>query len=426
MKKITFFLATILITAGISATVVVETNWQFSASTTPGTLPTWIGTGNLCRGLAYGKMGANERVFVVSRQDGNLIHVLNASTGEKVGTLPMGTNIVTGSYFVINDAGMTSDGVLLVGSMNLAGGDFKVYRWDSETSDPTLAINYPAALGRMGDKITVTGSITTGTARVYAATASAVDGKTQIYYFDMIADDANPGKYKFVQTPKTLVSVATSTSNPGIGLKPNGDFYYKSGGTQITSFTAAGTEISVSNPNVVASGGNTVRYMGKDASDNEYICYFRNGTGQEKVNILKLPNGDLANATRIDSTSALGTNSNGNGTSGLVVNVLPNNDVELYVLSTNNGIGKYTVKGLFVTTGTNDVSNKNINLTYSGNIIAVEGTQASSIEIFNALGQKVHTALNSNQIATHNLHGIYIVQIKTDGKLVKTAKVLIE
>jgi len=133
-------------------------------------------------------MGANERVFAVSREGGNLVHILNASTGADIGTLPMGTGVVTGSYFVINDAGMTSDGILLVGSMALANGEFKVYRWDTETSDPTLAISYPAALGRLGDKITVVGSISAGTARVYAATASAVEGKTKIYYFDMVAD----------------------------------------------------------------------------------------------------------------------------------------------------------------------------------------------------------------------------------------------
>lgn len=424
MKKFTSLFAILSIAMSVSAAAIVETNWVFSAATNPSTLPAWIGTGNLARGLAYGKMGANERVFVVSRQDGNLVHVLNAATGAKIGTLPMGTDIVTGSYFVINDAGMTSDGVLLVGSMALAGGEFKVYRWNSETSDPTLAISYPAALGRMGDKITVAGSITAGTARVYAATASAVDGKTQIYYFDMVADDANPGKYKFVQTPKTLTSVTTNTSNPGIGLKTNGDFYFKGGGGQITSYSATGTELTVSLPSVVASGGNTVRYIGKDALNNEYICYFRNGTGQEKINILKLSNGNLANATIVDSTATLGTNANGNGTSGLVVNMLPNNDVELYVLSTNNGIGKYTVKGLFTTTGTERNLSETIRIIATKNQLKVEGVNVSSIDIFNTTGQIVKSE-NSSLLNTSGLSGLYIVVVKEAGKIVKTTKLLI-
>jgi len=423
MKKITSLFAILFIAISVSATVVVETNWQLSAATLPSTLPSWVGTGNLCRGMAYGKMGANERVFVVSREGGNLVHILNAATGADLGTLPMGTDIVTGSYFVINDAGMTEDGKLLVGSMALAGGEFKVYRWDSETSDPTLAISYPAALGRMGDKITVTGSIDTGTARVYAATASAVDGKTQIYYFDMEADGANPGKYKFVQSPKTMASVVTNTSNPGIGLKPNNDFYFKGGGGQITSYSALGVELSVSPPTIVSTGGNTPRYIGKDASNNDYICYFRNGAGQEKVNILKLPNGDLATASKVDSTSALGVNANGNGTGGVVVNVLQNNDVELYVLSTNNGIGKYTVKGLFSTTGVNNLSNPTIQLSYFNNHIRISGINPSSIELLNTLGQKVTSTSNTNELRTNNLKGVYIVQVKVGGKTVKIQKI---
>ena len=426
MKKLTYLFVALVVAMSVSAAVTVETNWQLSAATVPSTIPAWVGTGNSCRGLAYGKMGANERVFVVSREGGNLVHILNAATGADLGTLPMGTGVVTGSYFVINDAGMTEDGVLLVGSMALAGGEFKVYRWNTETGDPTLAISYPAALGRMGDKITVTGNISTGTARVYAATATAVDGKTQIYYFDMIADGANPGKYIFNQSPKTLSSVVTCTSNPGIGLKSNGDFYFKGGGTQISSYTAAGVVTGTeSNSSVVGSSGNTVRYIGKDGLNNEYICYFRNGTGMERVQILSLPNGDLATASGGIKTDSLGVNTNGNGTSGLVVNVLPNNNVELYVLSTNNGIGKYTVKGLFPTTGVNEMAKDKIKLNYSKNTISVVGTTASSIELFNTLGQKAKSVTNSNELRTDNLQGVYIVQVKAEGKIVKTTKLTI-
>jgi len=423
MKKITFLFIALIVALSASAAVVIETNWQLSAATVPSTLPSWVGTGNLCRGLAYGKMGANERVFAVSREGGNLVHILNASTGADIGTLPMGTGVVTGSYFVINDAGMTSDGILLVGSMALANGEFKVYRWDTETSDPTLAISYPAALGRLGDKITVVGSISAGTARVYAATASAVEGKTKIYYFDMVADNANPGKFIFVQTPKTLASVTTSTSNPAIGLKANGDFYFKGGGTQISSYTSTGVFGTESLPTIVGSAGNTPRYIGKDANNNEYLCYFRNGTTKEKLNILKVPNGNLSLATVVDSTSALGINANVNGTSGVVVNVLANNNVELFVLSTNNGIGKYTVKGLFETTGINDLSNNNVKIKVSTSFIMVDGIQASSIELFNSLGQKVSSVTNSNTLNNNSLRGIYIVQVRAEGKIVKTEKI---
>jgi len=424
MKKIALVIVALIMTASLSAVVTIQTNWQLSAATTPSTLPTWIGTGNNCRGIAFGKMGTNERVFVVSRQDGNLIHVLNAGTGEKVGTLPMGTGIVTGSYFIINDAGMTEDGILLVGTMALANGEFKVYRWDSETSEPTLAISYPAAVGRLGDKITVSGSISSGTARVWAATATAVDAKTKIFYFDMEADIANPGKFKFVQTPKTFSSVTTSTSNPGVGLKTNGTVMYKSGGSQIADFDQNGTQnVKTTVSTVVATAGNTVRYVGADNNNDEYLVYFRYGLGQERVNLLKVPGGDLSLATRVDSTAALGTNGNTNGTGGVVVNRLSDGNVELYVLSTNNGVGKYTISGLNLVAGLTKSTNDRFNVFIKNNYLEIEGVNAVSIELFNALGQKIQSVKNSSILKFDNLRGVFFVRVKDDAGLVRSEKV---
>ena len=421
MKKITSLMVAIFLIASVSAAVIIETNWQLSAATNPSTLPAWVGTGNLCRGLAFGKMGANERVFAISRQDGNLIHILNASTGADLGTMNMGTSVTEGTH-VISDGGMTSDGKLLVSNMVLPG-IFRVYLWDNETNPPIIAISYAITNGRYGDKITVTGNYNTGTAKVYAANYNV--GTSKLLCWSMIPDPSNAGKFIFNQTPTQLFDVATTGTFSQVDVRPDGDIFYKTCNSQIIHYTAAGLPVDTTIATVVANYGITVRYIGKDALNNEYLCYFRAGATKEKLNILKLPNGSLKNATVIDSTATLGKNANGNSTCGVIVNVLPNNDVELYVLSTNNGIGKYTVKGLFTTTGTNDLSNSNVKVGYSKRNISVVGTQASSIELFNTLGQKVKSIVNSNELNTDNLKGVYIVQIKSEGKIVKTSKLSI-
>jgi hypothetical protein len=425
MKKIFTTFALIAFAIVSFAAITVETNWQKSAATS--NKPLWLDANT--RGMAFAKMGENERLFVVSRHSdfGNNVYIYNAQTGDSVGKMNMGTGIVDGGFFVINEAGATADGALLVSSMALAGNAFKVYMWTNETEAPVNVINVASALGRMGDKIRVTGKISDGSARVWAATASAVEGRTQLYYFDMIADEQNPGKFVFVQTPKVFATVATNTSNPAVDIKPDGKVWFKGGGTQITEFLANGTESGkVSSSAVVAAAGNAVRYLGKDDNNDEYLAYFRYGAGQEKLNILKLPGGDISIATRIDSTAVLGTNSNGNGTGGVASRILPNGDVELFALSSNNGFGKYTVKNMVSVTSTPSVLRDDIRISIEPGLIRVAGIEISSVELISLTGQKVKLVNQQSAISTHDLQGIYILRISEKGKVVANRKIFIQ
>lgn len=425
MKKI--FTLFVLIACGLVAfaSITVETNWQKSAATSK--KPAWLDANT--RGLTFAKMGDNERLFIVSRHSdfGNNVYIYNAQTGDSVGKMNMGTGIVDGGFFVINEAGASADGVLFVTSMALTGNAFKVYMWTNETEAPVNVINVASAPGRMGDKIRVTGKVSDGSARIWSVTASAVEGKSQLYYFDMIADVNNPGKYVFVQAPKVFASVATNTSNPAVEIKPDGKVWYKGGGTQITEFLANGTESGkVSNSAVVASAGNAVRYLGKDDNNDEYLAYFRYGAGQEKLNILKLPGGDLSLATRIDSTATLGTNSNGNGTGGVANRILPNGDVELYALSSNNGFGKYTVKNMVSVTSTPAVFRDDIRIVVEPNKIRITGIEVSSVELISLTGQKLKSVNQQSEISTNDLQGIYILRISEKGKVVANRKVFVQ
>ena len=87
------------------------TLWERSAGNS--TLPTWFTTGNTERGVAHGKVmtgskSLEDRVFVVSRNGGLFVKVLDGLTGADLGEL--NTTGVTGGLFALNDVEVSADG----------------------------------------------------------------------------------------------------------------------------------------------------------------------------------------------------------------------------------------------------------------------------------------------------------------------------
>jgi hypothetical protein len=426
MKKITLlFVAVIVAVTTFSQTV--TTNWERSDSLL--TRHVW-NAGDNTRGLAFGTMGGNERLFVATRSTTGSqvtrVIILNALTGDSVSVMNM--TGVTGGTHVISDAGLTEDGVLLVSNLTTAVSStspLKIYKWTNETAAPTVAVQWGPAVaeGRYGDKITVTGKISDGTARIYAV--KNISGTANIKYWDMMEDTGNPGTYIFNQTPKNLFDVSGLGVLASIGLRPDGGSYYKINGANIKQYTSNGTLVgSESSSSVIASSGNNVRYIGDDNQGNAVICYFRYSTagttnsrlGNHKVDFVRVLGNDLANATVITGTPSLGKTANGNGAGGIVVKKLINNDVELYVLSTNNGVAKYTISGLMtVATTSLNTTKASLNLTKTSSLLKVNGTTPSSIELFNTLGQKVQSVSNKNELNISSLRGVHIVKVNANG-----------
>ncbi|HEX3073256.1 MAG TPA: FN3 associated domain-containing protein, partial [Ignavibacteriales bacterium] len=89
------------------------------------------------RGMAYGKVGGKDRVYVISRRVASAPDILiyDAATGDSVGTLPTtGTGV---GYFPLNAIDVSDDGVIFATNMTLdATGErpFIVYLWENETS----------------------------------------------------------------------------------------------------------------------------------------------------------------------------------------------------------------------------------------------------------------------------------------------------
>ncbi|NDP21629.1 MAG: DUF4623 domain-containing protein [Paludibacter sp.] len=401
-------------------------NWWIEDVKLP--LPNYIGiTTRSTRGMAFGIVNSVPTLALVSREGGNSVRIIDVATGNQTASLDV--TGITGGTNQINDAGITTDGKVLVANLVLAATNvFKVYRWDNYYSAPTVAISYtlPDA-SRYGDHITVTGSITAGTAKVYIASSTMVTSVAKVLKFSMIPDVATPGSYIFDSANPTVLSSAINWagSTPSIAELPNGKFLYKGNGNSMRTINADGTlSTLVSNNGIVATGGNSVQFV-RNIADSTYLTYFRYGAGWEKADILKIVGGDLSTASIVGTTPVLGTTTNGDGTGRVLVDASAS-DIYLYVLSTNNGFGKYKVAGIVdQITAVEKTTNNTISLISTQGKLSVKGINASSIELFNTVGQKVRSVSNVNEMSTSNLQGVYIVQVKAEGRVVKTGKISI-
>ena len=117
----------------------------------------YLTTGDTERGLAYG----NGHVYLVSRNGGDFIRILDAQTGNDLGALNLGTGVVTGGTFDINMAAVAGDGAIYVANLAIGPAAFRVYRWANDQSGTTPTLVYsgvPLAGARLGDTLAVVGA----------------------------------------------------------------------------------------------------------------------------------------------------------------------------------------------------------------------------------------------------------------------------
>src|SRR5689334_23201996 len=116
----------------------------------------FLGTANNERGMAYG----NGHVYLVSRNGGNFIRILDAVTGADLGAL--NNTGISGGTFAVNNIAVGGDGAIYVANLTTQSttSPYKVYRWATEGSAPTVAYSGDGALAgsRLGDDLAAIGS----------------------------------------------------------------------------------------------------------------------------------------------------------------------------------------------------------------------------------------------------------------------------
>ncbi len=329
MKKLLLMISVLLYAASLGYSQ-VTTLWE--KSVTAGTKPVWE-TGSTTRGISYGLVGANNRLFVVNRNSafgGKQIFVYNAVTGDSVGKLD--TTGISGGTLIVNDVEVSSDGKIFVCNL-AAGGFFKVYRYDNEASAPLTVINFDATGQRLGDKITITGSTADNSIIIWVSDAIAASGLVHKF---TTTDNGT------TFTPQTLdIGAPATASSAAVGPLPNGSFYWNSHGTNASKYDNTGTQIGTIPNGVLGTAGSAIRFFRTIAGD-EYVVANALGTGVENAKIIKVVGGVPSASVLYASTTTLGTNSAG-GLGDVSIQQVSNFVFNVFVLSANNGFGAYRV-----------------------------------------------------------------------------------
>lgn len=422
----------------ISITVTGEKipTWSFSAA--GNNLPSWLSpTASTERGLAYGFVNNNHRLYVVSRPN---VLILDAQTGDVVGNLNISG--ITGGTFTLNDVEVTEDGKIIAANLttNASTSTFKVYKWDSETSTPQVIIEYSGGAYRLGDKITIVGKWSDNSAVLYAGVANS----NKILKWTM-------SNGAFNQTPQEIIlsDVSNYGTNPsvapaGIG---NSNFFVNATSILPKYYSPTGTNLGTAPSGIVATQSNAIRYFEK--SGKKFLVTYQYGALNENARILDITNG-IQNATIYETTPTLGSNPNNIGLSGdVAVRYYGKGIFIIYVLATNNGIGAYQIT-IDTTTFVEDKTLKPHDFFLSQNFpnpfnsstkfrFGIPVRDFVNISIYDCLGRKIselvnemkdagiyEIEINSSDLMTNSSSGIYFYRLVSKNKQLTKKLVLLK
>jgi hypothetical protein len=364
MKKIIYSSLFFLISISLFAQLQIDTDWEKTGLSS--SLPSWFSTTDLERGLAYNHITNN--VYVVSRNGGTSIRVMNSEDGSDIGNLD--ATGISGGTFALNDIGASFDGKLYAINLAIGATSFvKIYKWDNDSDVPSVAFN--SDLGgvdnkRIGDKFTVYGSASDNSVKIFLADAT----NSKIYIL---------GTSDFGETftlEETIVLPASSFgSTPAVFPIYNDDqleiLITNSNGKSLAAYDLTGTQVGVIPGSIVGTGSNAV--IAAEINDVTYLTTFQYGATTENARLV-LVGDNPTNAISVGQTPSMFSVANSNGTGDVDIRYNEDGTVTLFVLSTNNGVSAYTISAPQITDGLflepfSEIANKqNSNSGFGGDI----------------------------------------------------------
>lgn len=346
MKKhivlITLFLLTIPMLAQ------VEKVWTRSVGDT--TLPAWFSpNGNTERGFAYGYVNNNHRLYVVARNGGPSVRILDGLTGADVGTLDIST--VAGGTFPINDFGVSRDGKMYATNLVVSAAEvFKIYHWSSESAAPTVAFesNFGGVdTKRLGDNFSLSGLASDNTLRLWAVNAPA----NKVHVFKTTNNGLNFVEDFVIQLPALSFGGAPSV----YPLEEDSLIIINSSGKNVQAYTWGG-QFYATVPGGQISTGTTTTIVAPIGKRGGGIYAFQFTTvaapGSNNVRIVDTDGEGPDYFKTYAITPSLGGNANPNGTGDVDFFYDEQSDVVyMYALATNNGVGLYKITTPMIVNG---------------------------------------------------------------------------
>ncbi|MEA5445582.1 N-acetylmuramoyl-L-alanine amidase [Gammaproteobacteria bacterium AB-CW1] len=297
----------------------------------------WYFGDNRQRGLAV----AGDRLYVVSRHSETwgphvMIHQSADGAGVDGGGASLLTDGIAGGTLVLNDIDADDDGGLFAANLtvDMSGDAFRVYYWPDDSAVPLTVVNFSGtAPHRVGDRITVTGSMAAGTATIWAPASNA----PVIYRWHQNGDGFN-------QWPQAIhLSDGASGAAAGVAPLANGRFLWNAAGEHLRLYEGDGSLLGTVPGAVVARDSSGVRVLGRDGND-LWAAVYQFGTSNENARIVRIPQTDPSTAGTLGVSPSLAHHDNPNATGDISIRRNGNGSIDVFVLATNNGLGAYRVE----------------------------------------------------------------------------------
>lgn len=419
-----------------------QVNWTRSSASS--NYPAWMGTGNTERGTG----ALNDKMYVVSRFSGTLIKVVNGVTGADLVDVSNYTG-VTGGTFALNDVEVSANGAILACNLQAnayanpatPGSTFTIYKWDNETAAPSIYATYVAPSAaeqvRLGDNFSVTGDISKNAVIFAAGRIGATTGYRVIRW---IVTNGILGAPTAITIP-TLITATGLLSVTPLTISANPGFILKASGNTLNVYNADGTLNGDSIANaVIPLSANDTRYF--EVGTKKYVASYLYGGSNEYAKLVDVTSG-FASASTVAVSPVLGAVSNGNGSGGIGLKVVPDlvdgiaNTVTVYTLGCNNGISGTTLVNNGTPLGTEDftaIERQNVakifpNPASNEIYIAIDTNLEKDAQafIYDIQGRQVKSAKIEDNVQTINIQdlnqGNYIVKV-INGKNETTTKLL--
>lgn len=299
----------------------------------------WYFGDNRQRGHAV----SGDRLYVVSRHSEQwgphvMVHSVADGAIEDGGGATLDASGIGGGTYALNDIAAADDGAFLAANLvtDLSSQAFRVYLWSGPDAAPARVVNYSGMLPhRLGDNISVTGSVTDGTATIWAPAS----GGSVVYRWSM-------SNGTFNSWPRAIhLSDGAAGRSASVAPLANGGFFWNAAGEHLRLYAADGALLGRVPGSVVARDSHAIELLGRDGND-LWLAVYQFGSGNENARIVRVPESAPDQAGTLGVTRSLDSNANANATGDIAVRRNAGGSVDVFVLATNNGLGAYRFDGL--------------------------------------------------------------------------------
>ncbi len=300
---------------------------------------TWLGTGDTERAVAY----HDGRVYVASRSDGSFVRIVDAEDGSYVGQL--NASSLTGGDLPFSALSVSDDGHVFASNLttNAQNNAFRVYTWENGAVQSVITWNATGTY-RMGDNISVAGSVGDGSAVIYASV-----GTTPVVYRWVMESDGNGG-FEFNSDPQEFVLPSTANWGTPAHVAPKGPGEasgFWAGGRSLgytRSYTASNTTTGFGR---FPSDGNGLGNLAINLQSHDGVQYmfFIKGTNRLYVNEVANAGGTwtVRDGTNLAESDVIGINGS-NILGDLAVADMGDGSFKVFAMVTNAGLFAFEIR----------------------------------------------------------------------------------